>query len=158
MNCKCIDISGITPTTQFPKCPPRHPSTEFCETDKLCIPSPSPNIFEIIEVSVTLLICSSKIICNPTGRKVIVEGIKKIKVTFAADDPCHSVHCANFEVPFCSLIILGSLTDEIAQITWAIEHISVRCLDCRCLAVTTVILICPEFERPPICPQQHGQW
>lgn len=145
MNNKCVNVSGITPSSQFPKCPPRHPFTEFCETDKLCIPHPHPNICDVLEVCVNIVIQSFKTICTPAGRKVFVEGTKQIKVTFAADDPCHSVHCANFEVPFCSLILLGSITDEVLQVCWAIEEISVRCLDCRCLSATTVIFICPVF-------------
>jgi hypothetical protein len=147
MNTKKVDVSGITPESQFPKCPPRHPFTEFCETDKLCIPHPNPNISDVLEVCVTIVICSSKVICTPVGRKVLVEGKKQIKVTFAADDPCHSVHCAQFELPFCSLILLGSIKDEVIHVCWAVEDISVRYLDCRCLTVTTVIFICPVFEK-----------
>ncbi len=148
MSSKFVDVSGITSASQFPKCPPRHPFTEFCETDKLCIPQPNPNIRDILEVCVNVVIFSSKIICTPVGRKVLVEGKKQIKVTFAADDPCQSVHCAHFEIPFCSLILLGSNKNELVQICAAIEDISVRCIDCRCLAVTTVIFICPVFEEP----------
>lgn len=148
MNSKYIDVSGITPSSQFPKCPPRHPFTEFCETDKLYIPQPYPNIRDVLEVCVNVVISSSKVICNPIGKKVVVEGKKQIKVTFIADDPCQSVHCAQFEIPFCSMILLGSIKNEVIQICAAIEDISVRCLDCRCVAVTTIIFICPVFEEP----------
>jgi len=156
MSSKCVDVTGITPTSQFPKCPPRHPFTEFCETDKLCIPHPHPNIHDVLEVCVNVVICSAKIICTPVGNKVVVEGTKQIKVTFAADDPCQSVHCAHFEIPFCSLILLGPIKDEVIQVCSAIEDISVRCLDCRCLIVNTVIFICPVFEEPyNYCSHPH---
>jgi len=147
MSSKFVDVTGITPTSQFPNCPPRHPFTEFCETDKLCIPHPNPNIRVVLEVCVNVVICSAKIICTPVGNKVVVEGTKQIKVTFAADDPCQSVHCAHFEIPFCSIILLGPIKDEVIQVCSAIEDISVRCLDCRCLIVNTVIFICPVFEE-----------
>lgn len=157
MSSKLIDVAGITPTSQFPNCPSNHPFTEFCETDKLFIPHPNPNIREVLEVCVNLVICSSKVICTPVGRKILVEGKKQIKVTFAADDPCQSVHCAHFEIPFCSLLLLGHHMDEVIQICSAIEDISVHCLDCRWLTVTTIILICPVFfKKPDHCSYPHN--
>lgn len=147
MSSKLIDVSGITPASQFPNCPPHHPFTEFCETDKLFIPHPNPNIREVLEVCVSLFICSSKVICTPAGTKIVIEGKKQIKVTFVADDPCQSVHCAHFEIPFCSLILLNHNKDDVIQVCSAIEDISVRCLDCRWLTVTTVIFICPVFKQ-----------
>lgn len=147
MSSKFVDVSGITPSSQFPKCPPNYPFTQFCETDKLYIPRPNPNICDVLEVCVNVVICSSKVICTPVGRKVVIEGKKQIKVTFVADDPCQSVHCAHFEIPFCSLILLGHSKDEVIQVCSAIEDISVRCLDSRCLTVTTIIFICPVFKK-----------
>ncbi|MDU2064476.1 MAG: DUF3794 domain-containing protein [Sporomusaceae bacterium] len=156
MSSKLIDVLGITPVSQFPNCPPSHPFTEFCETDRLCIPDPNPNIREVLEVCVSVIICSSKVICTPVGRKIVVEGKKQIKVTFVADDPCQSVHCAHFEIPFCSLILLGFSKDEVIQVCSAIEDISVQCLDCRWLTVTTIIFICPILKQAPnYCSSPH---
>lgn len=159
MTGKFVDVSGITPPSQFPHCPPRHPFTEFCETDKLCIPHPNPNIRDLLEVCVNVAIISFRIICTPVGRKIVLEGKKQIKVSFAADDPCQSVHCAHFEIPFCSIILLGPLQDEVVQIAAAIEDISARCLDCRCLTVTTVLFFCPVFEKTHTycaCPEDSS--
>lgn len=76
----------------------------------------------------------------------MVEGNKQLKITFVADDPSQSVHCAHFEIPFCSLILLGHTKEQVVEICTAIEDISVRSLDNRWLAVTTVILLCPVFK------------
>lgn len=144
---KFVDVSGITPVSQFPKCSPHHPCTELCETDKLLIPHPNLTIHEVLEVCVNVGICSWKEICTPVGRKVVVEGKRQIKVTFVADDPCQTVHCAHFEIAFCTLILLGPNKDDVVQVCSAIEDISVKCLDCRSVAVTTVVFICPVFKN-----------
>lgn len=154
-----IEVTGITPASHYPKCPPNHPCTQFCEIDKLCIPCPNPTIHDILEVCVSVSICSTKEICTPIGRKLVIEGIKEIKVNFTTDDPCQSEHSAHFEVPFCTFIVFGDIKREVTQVCTAVEHISVTCLDCRHLTVASIIFVCPEFKKEHgccPCPPKHN--
>jgi hypothetical protein len=152
MTDKLIEVSGITPEAHFPKCPPNHPHTQFCETDKLYIPCPNPSIHEILEVCVSVVVCSNKEICTPIGRKLVINGKKQIKVKFSTNDPCQPFHCAHFEVPFCTFIVLGDSKQEVVQICTVVEDIAVKLLDCRCLSVTSIIFICPILKQEPNCP------
>lgn len=153
------EVSGITPSAHFPKCPHGHPFTQLCEIDKLCIPCPNPSIRDVLEVCVEVVICSTKEIGTPVGRKLVIEGRKQIKINFSTEDKCHSVHIAHFEIPFCAFILLGDSKREIKKVCTAVEHVSVQCLDSRCLTVTSIIFICPEFKKQhddcPCPPDDH---
>ena len=151
MSCKSVEVLGITPPSHFPQCSPSHPHTQFCEIDKLCIPYPNPNIHELLEVCVSVIICSTREICTPIGRKLVIEGKKQIKIKFSADDPCMSVYSAQFEIPFCTFIVLGDKKHEVIQVCTAIEDITVKRLDSRHLMVTSIIFICPVFKKEHEC-------
>jgi len=144
-----IEISGVTPISHFPKCPPHHPCTEFCEIDKLCIPSPRINIESIWKVCLKICINSFKTICTPAGKKLVIDGKKQIKILFVSDDPHQSIHSVDFEIPFCTFVLLKEIQDEVIQVCTVVEDISVKCLDCRCLAVTSIIFVCPIFKKGP---------
>jgi len=151
-----IEISGITPISHFPKCPPHHPCTEFCESDKLCIPSQKITLGSIRQVCLNVCINSFKIICTPAGRKLVIDGKKQIKVFFVPDGPHHCVHSADFEIPFCTFVLLNNIPDEVVQICSVVEDISVKCLDCRYFIVTSIIFVCPVFKKDhQLCPCPH---
>lgn len=162
MSSNFVEVSGITPASHYPKCPPNLPCTQFCEIDKLCIPYPNPNIHDILEVCVNVVVCSTKEICTPIGRKLVIEGVKEIKVSFSTDDPCQSIHSAQFEIPFCTFIVLGDIKHEVKKVCTAVEYISVTCLDCRHLTVTSIIFVCPVLKKEPDCcpcsPQDNATY
>lgn len=152
-------VAGITPPAQFPKCPHGHPYTQFCEIDRLYIPCPNPSIHKVLEVCVSVIICSIKEICTPVGKKLVIHGKKKIKVKYEVKDHCDSVYVAQFEIPFCTFIELGDIKREIVRVCTAIEDITVQCLDSRHLTVSSIIFICPEFKKEhdwcPHPPKEH---
>lgn len=151
MTWRPVEVLGITPPSHFPQCSPNHPHTQFCETDKLCIPYPNPNIHELLEVCVSVIICSTREICTSIGKKLVIEGKKQIKIKFSDDDPCKSVYSAQFEIPFCTFIVLGDIKREIIQVSTALEDSIVKRLDNRHLMVTSIIFICPEFKKEHEC-------
>jgi len=142
-----IEILGVTPISHFPKLPPHHPCTEFCEIDKLCIPCHKITIESIRQVCVKVCINSFKIICTPAGKKLVIYGKKQLKIIFTADDPHQSIHSAEFEIPFCTFVLLKDIPAEVIQVCTVVEDISVQCLDCRCLSVTSIIFVCPVFKK-----------
>ena len=154
-----IEILGVTPISHFPKFPPHHPCTEFCEIDKLCIPCHRITIENVRQVCLKVCINSFKIICTPAGRKLVIEGKKRIKVIFTADDLPQSIHCADFEIPFCTFVLLKNIQDEVIQVCTIVEDISVKCLDSKCLAVTSIIFVCPVFKKDHhLFPEYSSNW
>lgn len=141
-----VEVSGITPAAHFPPCPSGHPHTQFCETDKLYIPRPHSRIRDVVEVCVDVSICSTHEICTPIGKKLVIEGEKQIKVKFIAKDRRSSIRIACFNIPFCTFIVLGDSKQERVKVAAAVEHVAVKFLGCRRLAVTSVIFICTEFK------------
>ena len=148
-----IEILGVTPISHFPKCPPHHPCTQFCEIDKLCIPSPKIKIEYIRKVSLKVCIDSFKTICTPAGKKLVIHGKKQIKVFFTTDASCHCIHSADFDIPFCTFVLLKDTKDEVSGICSVVEDVSVKLLDGKCLTVTSIIFVCPVFKKEhQLCP------
>jgi hypothetical protein len=142
-----IEVIGVTPAASFPKYSPHDPVSQICETDKLCIPEQKPSMECILEVKVSISVCSHKIICTTLGEKLIIEGIKHIRVMYVADEPCQSVHSAHFDIPFYTFILLKEKKCEINNILASVEDISIKQLDCRCFSVSLIIFICAELRK-----------
>lgn len=137
-----VEILGITPACDFPECLALCSSVEICETDKLCIPCIKPDIESILQVKVHLLLTSKKTICTPVGEKIIVDGVKRIRIMYVADEPCQPVHSAQFDIPFCFYILLKEPHDKVVDVYTAIEHISICQLNCRCFNISIIIFAC----------------
>lgn len=152
----CIQITGISNTESYPKCAPNVPSQQICESDKLYIPLRKPTMESILHVYVNISVCSFDIICTPAGRKLIIEGMKHIKVIYVADEPCQSVHSAHFDIPFCMFVLLKGLNCEVWNAFAAIEDVKVRQLSSRCFWISTVIFACPDTDKASVCCRNDG--
>jgi len=151
-----IEISGLTPVNIFPKCPPHFPSNQICETDKFCIPMQKPSMECILQAKVHLSVSSHKIICTPVGKKLVIEGVKHIKIVYASNMCCQSVNSAHFNVPFCMFVLLKDMDCKVVDVFTAIEYIKVQRLNCRKLSVSTIIFACPKIKLRcnPCCCQE----
>lgn len=156
MNTNNIEIQGITPQSEFPICPPHHPCSQICQTDKLFL-SCEQDIQKILKVIVTVSISSFKIINTPLGKKVVVHGIKHIKVISAIDKDCNCTHSACFDIPFCLFIKLKDMDTEIVKICAIVEDISVQCLKHQFLLLSIIIFACPIFKNQQNPPDSHYQ-
>ncbi|MCY6483170.1 DUF3794 domain-containing protein [Clostridium aestuarii] len=144
-----VKVNGITPIDKFPPCPANHPCIEICKTDKLCIPCKKPDIKDICEIFVDISICDFKTINTPMGKKLVIEGIEHIKIVYTADTPCQNVHSAHFNVPFCTFVLLKNICRKVVDVYAAVEYASVKLIDCKCFAISTIIFICPLFQKKP---------
>lgn len=148
-----IEISGITPVSHFPQCPPHHPCTQFCETDKLCIPYQKITIENLREVCLKVCINSFKIICTPAGKKLVIDGKKQIKVFFVPDCLHPALHSADFEIPFCTFVLLKDIQDEVVEICSVVEDITIKFHNFKYFTVTSIIFVCPVFKKGnQLCP------
>lgn len=150
-----IEILGITPQSEFPACPPHHPCTQICQTDKLFL-SCEHEIKKILKVIVTVDICSFKIIHTPLGKKAVVQGIKHIKVISSIEKECNCIQTACFDIPFCLFIMLKDFDGEITKICTIVEDVSVQCLKHQFLIVSIIIFACPIFKNEnKHCPHNN---
>ncbi len=147
-----IEISGITPLPHFPKCPPHHPCTEFCEIDYLYLPR-KKHIGRIQHITLTVCINSFKIICTPAGKKLVIYGKKQIRILFSSLYSNQPIYAGDYEIPFCTFILLKDIHDEVAEICTVVEDITLSFLDCRHFTLTSIIFLCPIFKKNhELCP------
>lgn len=154
MNKDLIEICGVTPSCDFPKFGPDYPCTEISDTDNLCIPCKKPDIKDILQIWVSVSICSIKTLCTPVGKKLVINGIKHVKIMYVANNSCETVHCAHFEIPFCSFILLKHWCSKIIDICTAVEHVCIHKHNSRCFCLSTIIFICPIFKKKCNCSNQ----
>ena len=152
MNNNTIQVLGITPIQDYPSFPLKYPCKQVSQTDSLCIPCQKPDIKDIIQVTVSLSVTSFKVISTTQGDKLIIDGLKHIKIMYTANNDCSSVHSAHFDTPFCQFILLRNSCREVVCIETAIEHIAPHQISCREFAVCTIILLCPVFKKQPRPP------
>lgn len=153
MGNQSIEISGITPVSHFPKCPPHHPCTEFCESDKLCVPYQKITMENLQEICLKVCINSFKTICTPAGKKLVIDGTKHIKIFFVPDDHCQAIHSADFEIPFCTFVLLKDIQDEVVDICSVVEDVTVKFHDCKFFTIISIIFVCPIFKKGnQLCP------
>lgn len=150
MSAQQIDFIGLTQPSRFPPNLLPDYCTETCETDKLCIPCQKPDISQILSVSINISLSSTKVICTPCGKKLVIEAVKHLKIMYIAAEPCETVHTAHFCLPLCMFILLKDPHREVTDICTVVEYVSIKQLDCRCVAVSALILACAILK--PCCP------
>ena len=101
-----IRIHGITPHSHYPNQNCHEECIQTCENDRLCLPPRKPNIECLLEVCVSVSVCSHKIIWTPMGHKLVIEAVKRIKIMYVAEDACQSCHSAHCDIPFCMFVLL----------------------------------------------------
>lgn len=153
MNNQPIELFGITPPSHFPQCPPHHPCTQFCESDTLCLPSKKIKIDNVRQVCLNVLIQSFKTICTPVGNKLVIDGKKQIKLLFSSNNCRQPLYSVDFEIPFCTFILLKDLQGDIVDVCTVIEDISIQCMDSNSLTIASIIFVCPVVKKDHgLCP------
>lgn len=138
-----IAVVGMAHPSQFPSCLPNHPATQVCQADKLWLGN-IKCLKKIAQVCAGLQICDSRVICTPLGRKLVVEGIKQIKVIYV-EEHCAEKRSMCFQIPFVAFVLLRESVDKIIKVCALMEDISASQLNSRTIVVTTVIFVCPIF-------------
>lgn len=132
--------------------------TQFVLSENLLIPYKKPDIEQINSLSSCIDIISQRVVNTPTsneednlegtrltGKKLVIEGILKQKITYTADFPCGSqpTHSAHFDVPFSVFIVVDPATigSSRFKIEPYIEDIYVCAVDKRQVFKNTIIFI-----------------
>lgn len=146
-----ILVTGITPLDEYPKCAYENYCKQCMESDTLCIPTQKPDVESINELKVNIKIENHKVINTILGPKIIIRGVKYIKIIYTADNSIQSVHSAHWEIPFCQFILLENLTYDrclknIDNVYTGIEHACVKCFEKRYVDISILYIMCPQIE------------
>lgn len=149
-----VELSGIADL--FPDCPKAF--TEISIDESVIIPDQKPDVEQILKVIADVIIINKRIVKTPigkgvsgiisTGVKLVLEGILRQKIIYAADEPTQSVHVAEFEKPFSAFIILPkaqipitpSLCDQVCVEAY-IEDIYAKQIDKRTIFKNITIFL-----------------
>jgi hypothetical protein len=142
-----IDICGITPRCDLPKCDCNYPCNEICETHKFYVPDCKPDIENILQLFIDTSVEKCNVLNTLMGRKLVIYGELHIKILYVANTACQSVHSAHFDIPFCTFIMIGNISSEIAEVCLFIEDAFITQSDVKSFFVSTVILVCPLLEK-----------
>lgn len=139
---------GVTELERYPACICRAHCKETVSNDILYIPSQKPDIECIESINVSVYVKNFKIIKTIMGSKLVIEGIKKYKVMYTADNCEQSVHSAHFERGFCEFILLDNnyysgYSQCVRDIFIGIEDIIVNNYNCRIVDISTILILCP---------------
>lgn len=146
-----IDICGITPRCNLPKCSCKYPCKELCETHKFCIPICKPDIENILQLFIDTSIKKSNILDTPMGKKFVIYGNIHTKILYVANTSCQSVHSAHFDIPFCTFIMIGNITREITDVCLFIEDAFITQLDSENFSVSMLVLVYPLLKKKDHC-------
>jgi len=142
-----IDISGITPQSNFPQCPCNYPCKEICETHKLCVPNCKPCVETILQLFIDTSIDKSHVLYTSMGKKLVIYGNIHIKILYVAKTSCQSVHSAHFDIPFCTFILSSNICRQIEDISLFVEDVFIKQIDSRNFYVSIISLIYPVFKK-----------
>lgn len=121
--------------------------------ETVCIPCQKPEAEEVLDVKANVVIINTHLIKTPiatshegqklTGWKLGVEGMLAQTVLYIADEPCQSIHAAEFNIPFSTYLVLpvGYTPPQPIQVTGHIEDIYFKQFDGRCIFKNITLLI-----------------
>lgn len=110
-----INILGITPEEELPK-QINGQIIEFSENDYIYIPENMPAISSIHKIEVKVESKPGRTINAPTGKIIVMDGIRKIYLTYVPVGYYQNYYTVNFELPFNTFIDLPNNAGEISSI------------------------------------------
>ncbi|MCT4605596.1 MAG: DUF3794 domain-containing protein [Marinisporobacter sp.] len=134
---------------------PEHPYIfkQFSIERTLVLPESKPDISHLVEVNTKINILKKKMIKTPaisslerqvlTGKYLSIEGNLIQKIEYAADVPTQVVHAAEFNIPFCTSIMLPKdyILDTSITITPYIEDLCSSLINQRTLFENIILLM-----------------
>ncbi|MCX7951756.1 MAG: hypothetical protein N2594_07380 [Clostridiales bacterium] len=157
-------VEGIGIATTFPKDPKYFTQLSIPET--ITIPSPKPDMEQLLSVTVDAVIESIKLIDTPialsnegqylSGCKLVIEIKLREKIKYVADEPTQTVHAAHFENVLKSLFVIvpceinGQSTKNLLSknkvvVTPYIEDIYAEMIDKRTIFKNITLFIDVKF-------------
>lgn len=155
-----VSIKGITSGADLLALPTGSMWTQLIVSETLVVPSQKPDIEQINILVSHVDIISQRVIITPpnppstinnwedtnlTGRKLIIEGVLRQKISYTAEvaDGSQPLHSAHFDIPFSAFIVVegNTPTNTIFRVEPFIEDIFICAIDNRHVFKNTIIFI-----------------
>lgn len=125
-----IIISGIASEKDLPR-QINGQLLEFSETDYIYMPENRLDINNISKIEVKLDTKEGRVINAPTGRIIVLDGVRKINITYTAVGYYQSYYNANIELPFNTFIDLPNNAGEVKLMKAYIIDAYFKLINCR---------------------------
>lgn len=110
-----IEVIGIADEAELPK-QINGQLIEYSETDYIYVPENRPLIYNISKIEVKLNIKESRTIDAPTGRIIVLEGSRKLNITYRPLGYYDENYTLKLDLPFNSFIDLPNNSGDIKSI------------------------------------------
>lgn len=146
-----ILITGITDL----ECYPPASCTKYCkqciQNDFLSIPDEKPDVESINEIKVNICVEEFEVFKTILGPKLLLSGMKKVKILYTANNCQQSLHSAHWCIPFCEFVLLKNLNydkcfNAINQVFIGVENVCMKYFNRRAIDISLLFIICPEFQ------------
>lgn len=146
-----IRISGITNIDQYPIYSFEKYCKECISNKVLSISDEKIGIDTINEIKISISVDKFEIFKNIFGSKLLLRGIKNIKILYTASNKQKSLHSNSWVIPFCEFVILQDLNYQVARnaikdIFIGVEKVHVKTFKEREIDLAIIFIICPEFR------------
>lgn len=110
-----IEVTGIASEEELPK-QINGQLIEYSETDYIYVPESRPLIYSVSKVKVDVNIKESRTVNAPTGRIVILEGSKRLSITYRPIGYYEENYTLKFDLPFNTFIDLPNNAGDIKSV------------------------------------------
>lgn len=110
-----IEVVGISTVEELPR-EIKGQLIEYSETDYIYVPENRPLIYNISKIDLKLSIKESRSIDAPTGKIVILEGSRKINITYKPASYYEGNYILKLDLPFNSFLDIPNNSGEIKSI------------------------------------------
>lgn len=125
----------------------------------LDIPAKKPDVESVEKVIVDVCINSAKVVNTPgpgtnregsslTGKKIVINGVVRLKVVYTSLTTVQSVHSAHFELPFCTFIVAGGTVAAEYCIDACVEDVFLTALNPRQLFANITLFLTAKPLNP----------
>lgn len=151
-----ITLTGITPLENYPDCCSNKNCKQNIQQLSLSIPCQKPEMESINDIKITLCIKDFKILNTILGRKVLVNGVSKVKAIYTAKNKEQSLHSAHWDIDFCDFILLEDICYDECNISLCnffigLENICINSCDERNISLALLYIICANFNSYNEC-------
>lgn len=119
---------------------------EVCSCDKLYLDKCKPDLKEVVESFIKVVIKGYKIIKTHCGSKIVIKGHKIIKIHYVSKDKCGSLKSECFIIPFCEFILVECDEVTVCGIKTEVECFEVEKCNPRSLIACSLFEICAQVN------------
>lgn len=152
-----VSVKGVTPGDVLLGITTGTMWTQMIVSENLVLPEKKPDIEQINGLVSHVDIISKRVVRTPgptgnnwedtmlTGRKLIIEGVLKQKISYTAEveDGSQPLHSAHFDIPFSAFIVVApdTPTNAVFRVEAYIEDIFICAIDPRQVFKNSIIFI-----------------